>query len=109
MSDQNSDVLHSCASHGCPSNRWGTRGRVLDWPRTLECYVLLRRLMVIPEKYLKAAVHGFLMGLGIVELFNCQSKARKFVLGSAVGWHAHATFYHLVLEKKQTRRNYHEG
>jgi len=81
----------------------------VDRPRTLECYVLLRRLMTIPEKYLKAAVHGFLMGLGIVELFNCQSKARKFVLGSAVGWHAHATFYHLVLEKKQTRRNRDEG
>lgn len=57
-----------------------------------------------PEKYLKAMVHGFLTGLGVVELLNCKSKARKFVLGTAVGWHAHSTFYHLVLEKRVERR-----
>ncbi len=51
------------------------------------------------EKYLKALVHGFLAVLGTVELFNCKSRSRRFVLGTAVGWHAHATFYHLVLEK----------
>jgi hypothetical protein len=55
----------------------------------------------VPQKYLKAAIHGFLAGLGVIELLNCKSKTRKFVLGSAVGWHAHACFYHLVLEKKE--------
>lgn len=56
--------------------------------------------MNIPEKYLKASVHGFLLVLGVAELFNCKNKIRKFVLGTAVGWHAHATFYHLALEKR---------
>jgi hypothetical protein len=53
------------------------------------------------EKDLKALVHGFLMVLGIAEFFNCKSRPRRFVLGTAVGWHAHATFYHLCLEKEE--------
>ena len=55
------------------------------------------------EKYLKAMVHGFLAVLGAAELFNCKSRTRKFVLGTAVGWHCHAAFYHLVLEKKERK------
>ncbi len=51
------------------------------------------------EKDLKALVHGFLAILGAAELLNCKSKARRFVLGTAVGWHCHAAWYHLFLEK----------
>ena len=57
------------------------------------------------ENHLKGLVHVFLAVLGAVELFNCTSKARKFVLGTAVGWHAHATFYHLVLEKETNEKD----
>ncbi len=53
------------------------------------------------EKHLKALVHGFLAVLGVAELFNSKSRARKFMVGTAVGWHTHATFYHLVLEKEK--------
>ncbi len=51
------------------------------------------------EKYLKALVHGFLAVLCTVELLNCKTRSRRFVLGTAVGWHCHATWYHLILEK----------
>jgi len=56
------------------------------------------------EKHLKGLVHGFLAVLGIIELLNCNTRIRRFVLGTAVGWHAHATFYHLVLEKQKEKR-----
>jgi len=59
----------------------------------------------MPEKYLKAMVHGFLMGLGTIELLNCKTRTRKFVLGTAVGWHAHACFYHLILEKSKHEKD----
>lgn len=55
------------------------------------------------EKLLKAAIHGFLAVLGAIELFNCSSRTRKFILGTAVGWHSHATFYHLFLEKPKEK------
>jgi hypothetical protein len=61
------------------------------------------------EKHLKGLVHGFLTILGAVELFNCKTKTRRFVLGTAVGWHAHATFYHLVLEKDKPNVHLHSG
>lgn len=57
------------------------------------------------EKTLKGLVHGFLAVLGAVELLNCKSRTRKFILGTAVGWHAHATFYHFVLEKNNEEDN----
>jgi hypothetical protein len=51
------------------------------------------------EKDLKALVHGFLAVVAFAELFNSKTRARKFMVGCAAGWHAHATFYHAVLEK----------
>jgi hypothetical protein len=51
------------------------------------------------EKYMKAGIHGFLAVLSLIELFHAQTRTRKAFLGGACGWHCHATFYHLFLEK----------
>jgi hypothetical protein len=52
------------------------------------------------EKDLKAIVHGTLAALAIAESFDCKSKIRKLVVGSCAGWHLHALFYHVFLEKE---------
>ena len=53
------------------------------------------------EKLVKAAVHGFLAVLGAIEYTGASTGARKFLLGCAAGFHAHSTWYHLVLEKDE--------
>ena len=55
------------------------------------------------EKDLKALVHGFLAVLAITEFFHSKGRARRFMVGCAAGWHAHATFYHVALEKDKQR------
>jgi hypothetical protein len=53
------------------------------------------------EKDLKAIVHGALALLAIAEAFTCKSKTRKLVTGLCAGWHLHALFYHVFLEKEK--------
>jgi hypothetical protein len=53
------------------------------------------------EKHLKGLVHGLLALAGIVEVFDAKTRTRKFLTGCMIGWHAHATFYHFVLEDEE--------
>ena len=53
------------------------------------------------EKTLKGIVHGALALAGLAELRNSRTPARKFLTGCMIGWHAHATFYHFVLERTE--------
>jgi hypothetical protein len=55
------------------------------------------------EKYLKGAVHGFLALVAATEVPYATTRLRKLLLGAAIGWHLHATFYHLALEKDKKK------
>jgi hypothetical protein len=57
------------------------------------------------ERYLKGLVHGLLFLAGISEIFEAETRARKFLTGCMIGWHAHATFYHFVLEKDKPKES----
>lgn len=52
------------------------------------------------EKHLKGAIHAMLALLAVAEFFSAKSRSRKFFIGTAAGWHFHATWYHLLLEKE---------
>jgi hypothetical protein len=51
----------------------------------------------------KGAVHGALALAGIYELLTCKTPVRRLLTGALVGWHLHATFYHLLLEKENEK------
>ena len=56
--------------------------------------------MKTKEKLMKGGVHLVLAGLAVWEMLGAATRPRKFFLGTAAGWHLHATFYHFVLEKE---------
>lgn len=53
------------------------------------------------EKTLKGIVHAGLTLAAVLELLDCESRKRKFILGLAAGWHLHSTVYHLIYEKEE--------
>jgi hypothetical protein len=48
---------------------------------------------------MKAAVHGALALVGLIEAFDSRSRTRKILTGCMAGFHIHATFYHLFIEE----------
>ena len=65
----------------------------------------IEKAKMLKEKNLKTIVHGTLAALAIVEAFDCKSRTRKLITGLCAGWHCHATFYHMFIEKDVDNEN----
>ena len=55
------------------------------------------------QSTVKGLVHLGLAVLGAAELPTAKSGPRKFLLGTMVGFHAHAAIYHFCYEPKEEK------
>jgi len=55
------------------------------------------------QSTLKGLVHLALAVVGAAETLTAKTGARKFLLGTMVGFHAHATLYHFCYEPKEEK------
>jgi hypothetical protein len=52
------------------------------------------------ETHMKAAVHGVLALVGLIEAFDSRSRPRKLLTGCMTGFHIYAAYWHFFEEEE---------